>query len=421
MSKKNIGLLLFILFFCSILVFSVFKFCPVHFEFEPTHTIYYSDIITAEDFKYNLVLRDGTQIEIPIKNIDKEFAEPELTFNTIFGKKTEQIDLIKIKSFDSNLSTDYVQAGVPFVFPKDFQITLNYEDGKQLILKEQDLQIQWEDKELHHGENIFTAQWHNFSMPEIVNALDHPIIQSDEYPMYYYDLNTSIEITKEYYAGAECFVAHIITNDPLALKTTYGPDGFGSHYPMSEVFNYRNAIFMCNADYSDYSGTRWNPIVRDGQIINSVSIPTGVNRTLGINNEGHLYEVRHQLEGEIENNGLRDTWTFYFGFTIMDGERVVKNDSVKHPRTFMGEVLRDDGKLEYYLVVADGRRSDSIGLCHDEEGEFLFAKGCYTAYNLDGGGSSEMMFDGKILNQPSDGQERWDHDFIYFELWPGVN
>lgn len=108
MSKKNIGLLLFILFFCSILVFSVFKFCPVHFEFEPTHTIYYSDIITAEDFKYNLVLRDGTQIEIPIKNIDKEFAEPELTFNTIFGKKTEQIDLIKIKSFDSNLSTNYV-------------------------------------------------------------------------------------------------------------------------------------------------------------------------------------------------------------------------------------------------------------------------------------------------------------------------
>ena len=32
-----------------------------------------------------------------------------------------------------------------------------------------------------------------------------------------------------------------------------------------------------------------------------------------------------------------------------------------------------------------------------------------------------MIFDGKILNQPSDGGERWDHDFIYFELWSGIN
>ena len=58
--------------------------------------------------------------------------------------------------------------------------------------------------------------------------------------------------------------------------------------------------------------------------------------------------------------------------------------------------MRDDDKLEYYLVVVDGRRIDSKGFCHDDESEFLFEKGCYIAYNLDGGGSSEMMFDGKI-------------------------
>lgn len=410
-----------IIIFCLLLISTVFKFCPAHFEFEPTRTIYYGDIITVEDFKCYLILKDGTQIEIPIKDIDKGFAEPELTFNTDLGKKVVTIDLINIKSFESNLSTDYVQAGAPFIFPKDFQIILNYEDGKQLILKERDLQITWENKELHHGENIFVAQWRNISIPEIVNALAHPIVQSDEYPMYYQDLNTVIEITKEFYAGAECFVAHIITSDPLALKTTYGPDGWDSHYPMSEVYKYRNAILMCNADYSDRGEAGWTPIVRDGQIVNSVFIPTGYNRTLGINNEGHLYEVQNQLGWEIKNNGLRDTWTFWQGFTIMDGQRIIKNDSVKHPRTFIGEVLRDDGKLEYYLVIADGRRPDSIGLCHDEEGAFLFEKGCWIAYNLDGGGSSEIIFDGKILNQPSDGGERWDHDFIYFELWSGIN
>jgi exopolysaccharide biosynthesis protein len=84
-------------------------------------------------------------------------------------------------------------------------------------------------------------------------------------------------------------------------------------------------------------------------------------------------------------------------------------------------VLRDDEKLEYYLVVADGRRPDSRGFSLADEGAFLSDKGCSIAYNLDGGGSSEMMFDGKIINIPSGGHERKDHDFIYVELWDGSN
>lgn len=33
--------------------------------------------------------------------------------------------------------------------------------------------------------------------------------------------------------------------------------------------------------------------------------------------------------------------------------------------------------------------------------------------NLDGGGSSTMLFEGKLLNSPSDGKERNDADFLY--------
>lgn len=421
MGKKIICLLLSIVFLCLFLIYGVPKIGPVHFEFEPTHTIYYGDIITAEDFKCFLVLRDGTQIEIPIESIDKEFAEPEITFNTKLGTKVAKIDLINVKSFSSNLSTDYIQAGAPFIFPKDFQMILNYEDGKQIIFKEQDLQIKWENKKLCHGKNIFTAQWRNITMVDSVNALAHPIIQSETYPMYYYDLDTSIEITKERFNDTDCFVAHVITTDPLALKTTFGPDGWGSHCHMSDVMEYRHAILMINGDYTDCCYGGWGPIVRDSEVVNFMSIPNAWGKTLGIKNDGHFYYVQSGLYDEIRYNDLRDAWTFNNGFTILDGKRIIKNDGGKHPRTFVGEVLRDDEKLEYYLVVADGRREDSRGFCHDDESAFLFEKGCYIAYNLDGGGSSEMMFDGKILNTPSDGHERLDHDFIYFALWDGVN
>ena len=87
----------------------------------------------------------------------------------------------------------------------------------------------------------------------------------------------------------------------------------------------------------------------------------------------------------------------------------------------MGEVPRDDDLLEYIIIVADGRSEISRGLSYDEMAEILYEKGCNIGYNLDGGGSSEMVFDGKILNIPSDGHERWDHDFIYITLWDGAN
>lgn len=421
MGKKIVSLLLSIILFCLFLIYGIPKIGPIHFEFEPTHTIYYGDIITTEDFKCYLILRDGTQIEIPIESINKEFAEPKITFNTKLGAKIAKIDLINVKSFSSNLSTDYVQAGAPFIFPDNFQMTLNYEDGKQIIFKEKDLQIKWENKELCHGENIFTAQWHNITMIGSVNALAYPIIQSDTYPMYYQDLNTVIEITKERYEETDCFVAHIITEDPLLLKCAFGEGQYNHHQVMSEVMADNNAVLMINGDFGDGANGGPLPIVKEGEIITEFNPPINGKRTLGLNREGHFYEVTGNLRKEIEENHLRHTWTFYSGFNIINGERIIKYDGAKHPRTFIGEVLRDDNKLEYYLVVADGRRVDSRGFCHDDESAFLFEKGCYIAYNLDGGGSSEMMFDGKILNTPSDGHERRDHDFIYVALWDGTN
>lgn len=39
--------------------------------------------------------------------------------------------------------------------------------------------------------------------------------------------------------------------------------------------------------------------------------------------------------------------------------------------------------------------------------------GASTAYNLDGGGSSELWLDGEVVNQPSNGGERATSDILY--------
>ena len=65
------------------------------------------------------------------------------------------------------------------------------------------------------------------------------------------------------------------------------------------------------------------------------------------------------------------------------------------------------------LVVSDGRSEESEGLSLYELAEFLQGLGVQTAYNLDGGGSSTMVYQGELVNQPSGGKERAVTDIIY--------
>ena len=60
----------------------------------------------------------------------------------------------------------------------------------------------------------------------------------------------------------------------------------------------------------------------------------------------------------------------------------------------------------YLLAVADGRQADSHGQTLTEWANLLIAFGAKDALNLDGGGSSELLAGGRVLNRPSDGRER---------------
>ncbi|MDX1918559.1 MAG: phosphodiester glycosidase family protein [Candidatus Caenarcaniphilales bacterium] len=68
------------------------------------------------------------------------------------------------------------------------------------------------------------------------------------------------------------------------------------------------------------------------------------------------------------------------------------------PRTAVG--ITPDGRI--ILLVADGRQKDSVGLSIRELAELLRDIGVVEAINLDGGGSSSMVINGKIVNSPSD-------------------
>jgi exopolysaccharide biosynthesis protein len=84
-----------------------------------------------------------------------------------------------------------------------------------------------------------------------------------------------------------------------------------------------------------------------------------------------------------------------------------------NPRTAIGII----DELHYVFLVADGRTSASKGLTLNQLASFMQGLGVTTAYNLDGGGSSTMYFNGSVINHPTTNgksiKEREVSDIVY--------
>lgn len=85
----------------------------------------------------------------------------------------------------------------------------------------------------------------------------------------------------------------------------------------------------------------------------------------------------------------------------------------RHPRTAVAKLK--DGK--FLMLTADGRSDASAGLDLYDLAKYLLELGATDAMNLDGGGSTTMFVDGRIVNKPSDKEgERKVGDVILVTL-----
>lgn len=97
---------------------------------------------------------------------------------------------------------------------------------------------------------------------------------------------------------------------------------------------------------------------------------------------------------------------------LKNGKRHIYHDSATHPRTSMAY-----NSQYIFFYVVDGRTSKSHGMTIDELSEF--AQNHLKATDggaLDGGGSTTMVVNGKIMNHPSDGHERTVTNAVLFAI-----
>jgi len=234
--------------------------------------------------------------------------------------------------------------------------------------------------------------------------------------MSYKDNNISISIEKVTENGVVYYAADVQLSDISYLKTAFADNTFGKNVtqPVSEIAEENQAIFAINGDYYGFRDT--GLIIRNGELYRDEARSAPDNQALTVNQDGDLGTV---TEGEVSGESLISSgiWqSFSFGPVLAeDGSLALTNTKVSsraNPRTAIGQI----DELHYIFIVADGRSNESNGMTLSELAQAMVDRGAVTAYNLDGGGSSAMWFNGNIINNPTDGRhsgERSVSDIIY--------
>lgn len=142
-------------------------------------------------------------------------------------------------------------------------------------------------------------------------------------------------------------------------------------------------------------------VIKDGEILNS-SRYSRAGGLIGFTNDNKLYLGKVSAQEAIDL-GIRDAVEFG-PFLIVNGEasKVVGNGGYGlHPRTVIGQ--RKDGVVLF--LVIDGRRIGCLGADMDDLIEIMMRYGAYNAANLDGGNSSALIINNKLINHPIN----WDN------------
>jgi len=217
------------------------------------------------------------------------------------------------------------------------------------------------------------------------------------------------------------YVADVTLSDATVLQSAFAQNSFGENITenTSDIAEDNGAVFAVNGDYYGFRDT--GIVIRNGVVYRD----EGAREGLAFYRDGtvKVYDETTTTADELVADGVWNTLSFGPALLadgeVVDGIEDVEvdtnfgNHSIQgeQPRTAVGVI--DENHLVF--VVVDGRSPGySAGVTMTGLAEILRGLGATTAYNIDGGGSSTMYFDGALVNNPlGKGTERGTSDVLY--------
>ncbi|MDR0804498.1 MAG: phosphodiester glycosidase family protein [Oscillospiraceae bacterium] len=234
-----------------------------------------------------------------------------------------------------------------------------------------------------------------------------------DFPKVYSDNDIQITISKIHEYNTDIYIADVKLSSLEYLKTAFAKNTYGKGVTQTttKMSAAHNALFAVSGDYYgfDNAGT----VLRNGTLYRDTA---GYYSSLSINYDGTFSFLPTGAD-------YANSWqVLNFGPILIENGKICvekaingnkKDISGANPRCAVGIIE----PLHYVFVVADGRTTASKGLKIYDLAEVFANLGATAAFNLDGGGSATMVFNGKLVNKPTtDGSkiaERAISDSIY--------
>ncbi|WP_269797746.1 phosphodiester glycosidase family protein [Streptococcus sp. SM5] len=236
----------------------------------------------------------------------------------------------------------------------------------------------------------------------------------------YKDDNISINLSETTVNNTQVYIADVTVSSSDYLKTAFAQNAFGTNVTAktSETAATNYAILAVNGDYYGANSTGY--VIRNGVVYRDTVREDSSNGDLAIYKDGSfkiIYEDQISADQLVKDGVVN---LLAFGPALVEnGEIAVgTNEEVgqamaSNPRTAIGIIDEN----HYIIVVSDGRTSESKGLSLYQMAEVMKSYGVKTAYNLDGGGSSTLYFNSRVINKPTTGgnkiSERAVSDIVY--------
>ena len=237
----------------------------------------------------------------------------------------------------------------------------------------------------------------------------------------YRDDSIIVELEQKREYESDVFIAYVKIATPSQLRTAIAGTKLSStrtNHTTAISANY-NGIVAVNGDFYSDPDTTGGYIVRQGQVYRE---KVSNNMDLLIIDELGDFHLLPRGKESQQNaiDAIKSEHTiinsFFFGpALVIDGvEQEIAKDyafapNAKNPRAGIAQL----DVLTYALVVVNGRTNASEGVTMQEFANIMHELGAKQAYNLDGGNSATLAFNGEVFNDKPQA-ERSVSDIIYF-------
>lgn len=217
------------------------------------------------------------------------------------------------------------------------------------------------------------------------------------------------------------FAADIRLTDISQFSYAFAGEKFGkSTEAVSDIADRHDPLIAINGDYCGFHDH--GVIIRGGELFRKQNSSRAL-LIVGADGKLSVLTDRTEKQGLVAQRLMNEgVWhTFEFGPVLVEnGEAVTLHSTILRveegylePRTAIGQYA--DDPLHYLVIVVDGRREGYSEGCDLPTLQQLFVDyGVETAFNLDGGGSTTLYYNGEIINRPAAGEERKVSDIIMF-------